>query len=91
MNIEEPIRDLELKERVMVKVPSDDDLENWFTYHSPTKDDVEAYLRIRSSALACARVIQAECPAGPDKTVAIRKIREAVMTANASIACAGKP
>lgn len=89
MNIEQPIKDENLNQKVMVKVPTDDDLQNWFTYHAPTDDNVESYLRIRSGALAFARIIQAECPNGADKTTAIRKVREAVMTANAGIACCG--
>lgn len=90
MNIEEPLRDPELEKRVMVKVPSKQDLDNWFTYHAPTQEDVDKYLRIRSNALAFAKAIQEECPDGPDKSVAIRTVREAVMWANASIACCGK-
>ena len=90
MNIEEPIKDPELEKKVMVKVPTDDDLQNWFTYHAPTDEDIESYLRIRSAALTFARIIHSECPAGADKTTAIRKVREAVMTANAGIACCGE-
>jgi hypothetical protein len=88
MNIERPVPD-GLKEKVMVTVPTDDDLQNWFTYHPPTAEDVDRYLSIREGALQFARVINEECPNGPDKTTAIRKVREAVMTANAAIACCG--
>jgi len=57
-----------------------------FTYHAPTPEQTESYQRIRAAALALASVIDRECPAGADRTAAVRKIREAVMTANASIA-----
>lgn len=57
-----------------------------FTYHPPTDNQPEKYKRIREAALAFARVIDASCDPGPDRTAAIRHIREAVMTANASIA-----
>jgi hypothetical protein len=73
-----------------IEAPTEDDLQNWFTYHAPTQNDMEKYLRVRSAALSLARVIMEECPNGADKTTAIRKVREAVMTANASIACCGK-
>jgi len=36
-----------------------------------------------------ARVIHENCPESPDRTAAIRHLREAVMTANASIATGG--
>jgi hypothetical protein len=66
---------------------SEDKIKNWFTYHAPTEADVQNYLKIRTSAMELAMVINDVCPGGPDKTAAIRKIREAVMTADAAIAC----
>lgn len=63
-----------------------DPIEELFTYHAPTGDQPERYLRIREAGKALARVIDECCPAGPDRTAAVRHIREAVMTANASIA-----
>lgn len=73
-----------------IEVPTDDKLQNWFTYHKPTEADIPKYLAVREAALSFARVIDANCPDGADKTAAIRKVREAVMTANAAIACCGK-
>lgn len=66
-----------------------DKLEAWFTYHAPTPDQLPKYEAIRSAALQFARVIEQNTPASADQTAALRKIREAVMTANASIACGG--
>ena len=66
--------------------PPQDAIEQLFTYHSPTEEQSHQYLRIRKAAKDLVRVIDAECPAGPDRTTAVRKVREAVMTANASIA-----
>ena len=66
--------------------PAADAIEELFTYHAPTEAQVHQYLRIRSAGKALVRCIDAECPAGPDRTAAVRKIREAVMTANAAIA-----
>jgi len=62
----------------------------WFTYHAPTSEDVAKYKQIRDAGLALARVIDTNCPKSADTTTAIRKVREAVMTANAAIACLGK-
>jgi hypothetical protein len=63
-----------------------DAIEELFTYHAPTGKEPELYSRIRAAAKVLARVIDECCPAGPDRSAAVRKVREAVMTANASIA-----
>lgn len=65
-------------------------LENWFTYHSPNSDQQVAYAKLRSSALEFAKAINGLVPDSADKTASLRKVREAVMTANAAIACGGK-
>jgi hypothetical protein len=70
---------------VPVEQPKDA-IEELFTYHSPTGNQPELYLAIRNAGKELARVIDKSCPSGPDRTAAIRKVREAVMTANASIA-----
>lgn len=66
---------------------TDEVLENWFTYHAPSKQQQDAYKIIRDTALVLAKAINDLCPVSADATAAIRKVREAVMTANASIAC----
>lgn len=68
-------------------MPSDSELVHWFTYHAPKPGQPERYQAIRSAALEFARVLVANSPSGPDQTVAIRKVREAVMVANQAIAC----
>ena len=65
-------------------------IENWFNYHAPTSDQQVAYSKLRSSALDFAKAINDLVPDCADKTAAIRKLRESVMTANAAIACGGK-
>ena len=90
MNLEE-VPGPEIAEKVMVTVPDDDLLQHWFTYHKPDEEDIQKYLEIRQMGLEMARTIASCCPDGPDKSAAIRKVREAVMTANAAIACCGKP
>jgi hypothetical protein len=65
---------------------TDEQLVQFFTYHSPRPDQIPRYGQIRFDALLLARTIVACTPAGPDQTAAIRKLRECVMTANAAIA-----
>ena len=65
-------------------------LDNWFTYHSPNAEQLPKYQAIRSAGLALATVIVMNTPPSADQTAAVRKVREAVMTANQSIACDGK-
>jgi hypothetical protein len=65
-------------------------LDNWFMYHAPTPEQLVAYNDLRAGAKAFAELINAHVPDSADKTAAIRKLRECVMTANAAIACGGK-
>ena len=65
-------------------------LDNWFTCHAPDSEDLTAYEAVRQSARRFAQTINDACPESADKTAAMRKLREAVMTANAAIACKGK-
>lgn len=65
-------------------------LKHWFTYHPPKGDDPKKYEAIREAGLAFAEVVCDHTPECADQTVAVRKIREAVATANAAIACEGK-
>lgn len=63
------------------------DLNNLFTYHAPKGDQAERYGKIREAGKAFAQVILDCTPASADQSAAIRQVREAVMTANAAIAC----
>lgn len=69
---------------------TNEQLENWFTYHSPSAEQFPKYLAIREAGMAFARIVAENSPASADQTAAIRKIREAVMTANQAIACGGQ-
>jgi hypothetical protein len=66
---------------------TDEMLDNWFTYHAPTAEDKIKYIRIRTMGKEFAKVVRDNTPPSADQTAAIRKIREAVMTSNAAIAC----
>lgn len=65
-------------------------LEDIFSYHAPSLDQQVRYQVIRDAALEFAKVLIANTPASADQTVAIRLLRDTVMTANASIALEGK-
>lgn len=67
-----------------------ENLDNWFTYHTPTPDQLPKYEVIRSKARELAQVIIDNTPSSADQSASIRLLREAVMTANASIACGGQ-
>lgn len=63
-----------------------EEIEDVFSYHAPREGQPERYEAIRSKARELAEVVIANCPSSADRTAAIRKLRECVMTANASIA-----
>ena len=67
-----------------------ENVRNWFTYHAPKGDQPAHYEALREAAKTFAIAIYQHTPKCPDQTVAIRKVREAVMIANQSIACEGK-
>lgn len=62
------------------------DLENRFTYHPPTEGQAGRYADLRERGLDLARHINEVTPDSPEKLLAVRKLEEAVMWANAAIA-----
>lgn len=64
-------------------------LRELFTYHPVHPDQIPKYQAIRAAAKYFAEVLLANTPYCADQSAAIRKVREAVMTANASIALNG--
>lgn len=62
-------------------------LDNWFSYHPPRPEQVPVFEAIRDAGHEMAEKIMSLVPNSPDRTVAIRHVREAVMAANASLAC----
>lgn len=61
-------------------------LDNIFSYHSPKDGQPERYNRLREAGKHLAQAILDCTPVCADQSAAIRKVREAVMTANAAIA-----
>lgn len=61
-----------------------------FTYHPWDKAQEAAGNAVRQALAGAVKVIIANCPPGADRTVAIRKIREARMDANSAITHGGR-
>ena len=63
-----------------------DELEKRFTYHPPKNNQPGKYGIIRAMAKDFAVTIEHLCPPSREKSLALTKLEEAVMWANASIA-----
>lgn len=61
-------------------------IEQLFKSHAMDDDKHQRSLWVRNSGLAFAHCLLENVPDGADRSAAIRKIREAVFTANAAIA-----
>jgi hypothetical protein len=60
-----------------------------FSYHPPTGETLPKFQAINQAAKNFAEIVLQNCPSSADRSDAIRKIREARMTANAAIALNG--
>lgn len=61
-----------------------------FSYHAPSLDDLAKYQILRDAAGEFAKTILECTPPCADQQAALRKVREAVMTANAAVALKGQ-
>jgi|TARA_Y100000310_G_scaffold199226_2_gene199219 hypothetical protein len=61
-------------------------VERDFTYHPPTEDSVPKFTAIRDEAKDLALLIVRLCPPSRERSLALTKLEEAVMWANAGIA-----
>jgi len=57
--------------------------------HVPSKDEAAHMDEVRGAGAAMIGTLMVHVPAGADRQAAIRKVREAVMTANSGIALRG--
>jgi len=57
-----------------------------FSYHAPKEGQPEKYGLIRENAIQFAYAIERMCPESREKSLAITKLEEVVMWANAAIA-----
>ena len=62
------------------------DVQKVFTHHPPKDDQPKKYEEIRSIARDYAKVITDLCPDSRERSIAMTKLEECVMWANASIA-----
>ena len=62
-------------------------LDNSFTYHPPTDDQIPRYEALRKIGKDLAQAIHSYAPDSREKSLAITKVEEAVMWANKAIAC----
>lgn len=61
-------------------------IENAFTYHQPKESQPEKYEALRSKVKELAYLIDELCPDSREKSLAMTKLEEASMWANASVA-----
>ena len=61
-------------------------INNNFKYHVPKENQPQIYETIRATGKNFAEVVNTYCPNSREKSIAITKIEEAVMWANAAIA-----
>jgi len=84
--IDPPIEPFGASEFEMQDNKEREDLKNRFTYHPPKDGQPALYEQIREEAHVYALLIQQECPASREKSLALTKLEEAVFWANAAIA-----
>ena len=61
-------------------------IENSFTYHAPKEGQPEKYELLRSKAKELAYLIDELCPNSREKSLAMTRLEESSMWANASVA-----
>lgn len=61
-------------------------IENNFIYHPPKPGQPEKYMKVREKAKELAYTFDELCPNSREKSLAMTKLEEAVMWANAAIA-----
>jgi len=66
------------------------EIDDMFDYHAWSDAQKDAGAEVRSALAAAVKAIVKNVPPSPDRTVAIRKIREARMDANSAITHGGK-
>lgn len=70
------------EERVKLHLRVDND----FTYHAPSEDDIKVHRTVRDLALDYARYMIDHVPIGRELSLALTKLEEVVFWANAGIA-----
>lgn len=65
---------------------SSQDIDNRFTYHPPSEERAVKHIQIREHGKALVELLNEVVPDGREKSLAITKIEEAIMWANAGLA-----
>jgi hypothetical protein len=68
-------------------VATQEELDNWFTYHPPQPEQLSVYRGLREWAMGFAQAFNDVAPECADKTAAMRKLRDTLMAMNLTIAC----
>ena len=76
----------DLLPREEYKKMQDKQLDEMFTYHAPKGNQQERYQYLRKQAKRLAEAVVALCPPSREQSIALTKIQEASMMANAAIA-----
>lgn len=63
-----------------------DNIHSIFRYHPPLKGQSERYTELRRQGLALATLITDSCPPSRERSLAITRLQETIMWANAAIA-----
>lgn len=71
--------------KYLVDSKVDAELVKRFTYHSPKSDQPERYEAIRAAAYNLSVQLTANCPQSRELALALTKLEESVMWANAAI------
>ncbi len=70
----------------MLDTKTSEELEKNFTHHPPKENQPARYHEIRQAAKDLAMLIAHTCPQSRERSLAMTKLEESVMWANASIA-----
>jgi len=65
-------------------------IDNNFMYHAPTPSSLDKYTQLRSEGKALAETINALVPESREQSLAITKLEEVIMWANAGVARHGR-
>lgn len=67
-------------------LPTYEQIADWFSYHAPNAQEIAVMQRWREAVTNVAADFVAETQ-GPDQTIALRKLKDALMSMNAALIC----
>ena len=65
--------------------PNQDQIDRAFRYHKPSQSDADSIALLRADCKGLAEAVDRLCPDGREKSIALTKIEEVSMWANAAI------